>query len=79
MIVPTKVLKKNEYEISLMLFPIFGKQTLYEFHLVKLSDAGNEVLKRKIYKSLDNLQEIAGEFGVKPKDIKELVEKLYSS
>jgi cell fate (sporulation/competence/biofilm development) regulator YmcA (YheA/YmcA/DUF963 family) len=77
MIVPTKVLKKNDYEIALMVFPIFQEETIYEFHLVKFSASKTETLKIKEYKEPLEIEKIAEEFEAKPEDIKELLEKLY--
>ncbi|MGC8979587.1 hypothetical protein [Caldisericum sp.] len=78
MIVPTKVLKKEEnYEIALMVFPIFEEEkTIYEFHLVKFSHSETNTLKVKEYAPPLELEKISKEFGVKPEDLKELLEKL---
>jgi hypothetical protein len=77
-IVPTKVLKKNDYEIALMVFPIFQEEkTTYEFHLVKFSPFKTETLKIKEYKEPLGIEKIAEDFEVKPEDVKELLEKLY--
>jgi hypothetical protein len=51
MVVPTKVLKENDYEIALMVFPIFEKEILYEFHLVEFYGSKSKTLKVKEYKS----------------------------
>jgi hypothetical protein len=74
MIVPTKILKRNDYEIALMVFPIFEEKS-YEFHLVKFSGSKSEVLKIKKYKLPIDAEKIAEEFEVKPGDVKELLEK----
>ncbi|MEM5794009.1 MAG: hypothetical protein QXS48_02880 [Candidatus Aenigmatarchaeota archaeon] len=78
MIVPTKILKKeDDYEIALMVFPVFEKEkTFYEFHLVKSSSSKTETLKVNEYKPPLKLEEIANDFNVKPEDVKELLEKL---
>ncbi|MEM5834625.1 MAG: hypothetical protein QXQ69_02140 [Candidatus Aenigmatarchaeota archaeon] len=78
MIVPTKIVKKeNDYEIAFMVFPIFLEdRTFYEFHLLKFSRSQTKTLKIKEYKPPLNAEEIAKEFGVKPEDVKELLEKL---
>jgi hypothetical protein len=74
MIVPTKILKRNDYEIALMAFQIF-EEKCYEFHLVKFSGSQSEVLKIKKYKSPIDVEKVAKEFEVKPEDVKELLEK----
>jgi DNA-binding MarR family transcriptional regulator len=77
MIVPMKTLEKNDYEIALMVFPIFGRrEIMYEFKLVKFYDLEADVLKTKEYKRPLNVEEIAREFGAKPEDVKELLERL---
>lgn len=77
MIVPTKIVKKEDnYEIALMVFPIFEEKTYYEFHLVKSSCSKTETLKIKEYKPPLKLEKIAKDFNVNPEDVKELLEKL---
>ncbi len=77
MIVPTKILKRNGYEIALMVFPIFEEEkTIYEFHLVKSSRLKTTTLKIKEYEPPLDLEKIAKEFDVKSEVIKELLEKL---
>jgi hypothetical protein len=77
MIAPTKTWKKDDYEIALMVFPFFENNHItYEFHLVKFFDDKNEILKKKEYRDPINIEEIAKDFGVKPEDVKELLEEL---
>jgi polyphosphate kinase 2 (PPK2 family) len=77
MIVPTKTWKKDDYEIALMVFPLFEEgRTTYEFHLVKFFVDKNEAVKKERYQEPINIEKIAKDFGVKPEDVKELLEKL---
>jgi len=44
--------------------------------LVKFFDDKNEVLKKKEYRDPLNIEEIAKDFGVKPKYVKKLLKEL---
>jgi hypothetical protein len=72
-----KIWKENNSEMALMVFSFFENNHItYEFHLVKFFDDKNEVLKKKEYRDPLNKEEIAKDFGVKPEDVKELLEEL---